>query len=92
MRKKYRYVIIHFDMLFNLGILAAVFWLNIPGNGGIIAASMIFALMLFYFVQAVNKKSRMNMWLDQVIHKINMKSLEWFKKRKERKPIKTSPD
>ena len=90
MRKKYRYLIIHFDMLFNLGIIAAVLWLNIPGTGGIIAASFVFVLMFIYFLQSVNKKSRMNMWLDQVIHKINIWSLTWFKKRKERKPLKTS--
>lgn len=90
MRKKYRYLIIHFDMLFNMGILAAVLWLNIPGNAGIIAASCVFALMFLYPFAAFNKRSRLNMWLDEIIHRINMKSLMWFKKRKERRPIKTS--
>ncbi len=77
-------------MMFNMGILAAVLWLNIPGIGGPIAGWTIISLIIMYPFVAFNPKSRLNIWLDEVLHKINMKSLMWFNKRKYRPPIKTS--
>ncbi|MBN2157629.1 MAG: hypothetical protein JW776_16400 [Candidatus Lokiarchaeota archaeon] len=73
-----------------MGILAAVLWLNIPGIGGPIAGISILTLIFLYPFIALNKRSRLNMWLDEIAHKINMWSLTWFKRRKEKTPLKIS--
>ena len=77
-------------MLFNLGILAAVLWLNIPGIGGPIAGGVVIAIILYYPFVAFNQRSWLNIWFDHIAHRINMASLNWFDKRKARRPIKTS--
>lgn len=77
-------------MLFNMGILAAVLWLNIPGIGGPIAGCAVIALILYYPFIAFNSKSWINIWFDGIAHRINMASLNWFNKKKTRPPIKTT--
>ena len=77
-------------MMFNMGILAAVLWLNIPGIGGPIAGWAMIGLILYYPFIAFRQKSWLNIWLDGIAHKINIASLNWFKKRQARRPIKTS--
>jgi len=92
MRKKYPYLIIHLDMMFNMGIFSAFLWLNIPGIGGPIAGIAVIALIILYPFVAFNKHSRLNMRIDEIIHRINMRSLTWFKKKHRITPIKTSED
>lgn len=77
-------------MMFNFGVLAAVLWLNIPGIGGPIAGCTVIALILYYPFVAFNSRSWLNIWFDGIAHKINMASLKWYKKKKDKSPIKTS--
>jgi len=89
MRKKYRYWIIHIDIMLNLLIIAAILYLNLPYIAREISTGFVLLLFLYYPFVAFRKNSRVNLWLDGILHKINMRSLAWFKKRKERRPIKT---
>ena len=81
-KKKFSHPIVHLDIEINLAILAAILWLNIPGNGGIISGCCVLVIMLLYLFVAFNENSRFNMWLDEVAHKINMRSL--IKARKDK--------
>lgn len=81
-KKKYKNQIIHFDIEFNLGLIATILWLNIPYPGGSIAACIIFAFMLLYLIFALGPNSLLNIWLDGVFHRINLRSL--IRERKDR--------
>jgi len=80
--KKFKNKIVHLDIEFNLAIIAAILWLNIPHPGGMIAACIIFGLMLLYLIFALGPNSLLNIWLDGVMHRINLRSL--IRERKDR--------
>lgn len=74
-KKNRKNLILHFDVEVTLGTLGVILWLNLPGTAGIIAGGSVLAIMVIYIFLALNPNSKFNLWIDEVFHKINMKSL-----------------
>lgn len=81
---------VHLFTMIDLGILSAVLWLNIPGIGGPIAGCTVIALILVYPFVAFNPSSWLNIWLEGMMHKLNMWTYRLYIKKTQKLPIKTS--
>lgn len=79
-------MVIEFDLI----IIAAILWVRIGGNSGLIAAFCVFAVMVWFPFVTLNSRSRLNIWIDGVMHKLNMASMRLYTKIMERPPIRTS--
>lgn len=73
--KNRKNLILHIDVEFTLGTLGLILWLNIDGLGGIIAGSTVLAIMLAYIFLAFSPNSKFDLWIDEILHRINLKSL-----------------
>ena len=74
-KKNRKNLILHVDVEITLGTIAAILWLNIPGLGGKIVGALVLTIMILYIFLVYRPDSRFNLWIDKVLHQINLKSL-----------------
>ncbi len=77
-KKTESHTFMHVMIEFYLAFFGLILYFNIDGTGGIIAASCVGGVMLIYFFAAVRPLSNYNIWIERVINKFNMRSLEFM--------------